>query len=164
MRILSLIAVLGGCLLMNPEHSFAQVGPKQQQPAGAGQALSRVTPEQVATALTQAGIRSQVVTQENTKIVRMTIGQLKTPAVFFSDCNNQGCGNLEFAAFFSADPSWTADGMNNWNSQWRYAKASLDTDGSVTFQMDVLVTGGLTLENIKENGKIFAALLNKFLE
>jgi hypothetical protein len=145
MRILSLIAVLGGCLLMNPEHSFAQVGPKQQQPAGAGQALSRVTPEQVATALTQAGIRSQVVTQENTKIVRMTIGQLKTPAVFFSDCNNQGCGNLEFAAFFSADPSWTAD-------------------GSVTFQMDVLVTGGLTLENIKENGKIFAALLNKFLE
>jgi len=164
MRIVSLIALVVGCLLMNADYSFAQLGPRAQQQPAAGQALSRVTPEQVATALTQAGIRSQVATVNNEKIVRMTIGQLKSPAVFFSDCNNQGCGNLSFMAFIAADASWTLDVMNTWNSQWRYAKASLDSDGSVSFSMDVLVSGGVTLENIKENGKLFAALLEKFLE
>ena len=162
MRIFSLLALLCGLILLNADHSFAQVGPKQQPAAGG--ALSRVTPEQVATALTQVGIRAQVATQNNEKIVRMTIGDLKSPVVFFSDCNNQGCGNLAFMAFFSADPSWTVDVMNNWNSNWRYAKAALSEDGSVAFSMDVLVTGGLTMENIKENGKLFAALLTKFLE
>ena len=87
MRIFSLLALLCGLILLNADHSFAQVGPKQQPAAGG--ALSRVTPEQVATALTQVGIRAQVATQNNEKIVRMTIGDLKSPVVFFSDCNNQ---------------------------------------------------------------------------
>ena len=65
MRILVLLAMLGGCLLINTDNGFAQVGPRQTPGGGGGQVVSRVTPEQVAAALTQAGMRSQVVTQNN---------------------------------------------------------------------------------------------------
>ena len=164
MRIFVLLAMLGGCLLINTDNAFAQVGPRQTPGGGGGQVVSRVTPEQVAAALTQAGMRSQVVTQNNQKFVKMTIGEFKSPIVAFYDCNNQGCGNLEFVAFFNADAGFTADAMNQWNQQYRFAKVYVDTDGGAVFEMDMWLTGGVTMENIKENAKVFGALLTKFAE
>jgi hypothetical protein len=165
MRILALLAMLGGCLLINTDNALAQVGPRTSPGGGGGgQVISRVTPEQVAAALTQAGMRSQVVTQNNQKFVKMTIGEFKSPIVAFYDCNNQGCGNLEFVAFFNADAGFTADAMNQWNQQYRFAKVYVDTDGGAVFEMDMWLTGGVTMENIKENAKVFGALLSKFAE
>jgi Putative bacterial sensory transduction regulator len=168
MRILVLIAVLGGCLLMNVDHSFGQLGPKQGGAAGqqaAGQVVSRITPEQLATVLTQAGMRSQVATtQDGQKYVKVSVGELKSPYVALGNCNNQGCGDLLFGAYFNADPNVTADNVNAWNAQYRFAKVYLDSDGGVAFELDMTLAGGVTLENIKENGRLFAALLTKYYE
>src|SRR5262245_34696070 len=106
MRILSVIAVLGGCLLLTPTPSFSQLGPKGPQPAPkpapapAGGALSKVTAEQVASALTAAGFRAQVVTKGNNKFVTTKMRNFNVSAAFFA-CDGQGCGSMQFISWFN---------------------------------------------------------------
>jgi hypothetical protein len=160
MRIPSMIAVLACCLLTTADQSLAQLGPKGQ-PSAAGQVLSRITPEQLAAALTQAGFRSQVTTGNNEKYVKSTMHGFNI-TVILKDCNNQGCGNYGFVTWFGDKVN--LDFVNAWNNQWRFAKASIDSDGDLEFSSDVLVAGGVTLENVKENAKAFDSLLGALTE
>src|SRR5712691_5642542 len=122
MRIPSMIAVLACCFLTTADQSLAQLGPKGQ-PSAAGQVLSRITPEQLAAALTQAGFRSQVTTSNNEKYVKSTMHGFNV-TVILKDCNNQGCGNYGFVTWFGDKVN--LDFVNAWNNQWRFGKASID--------------------------------------
>ena len=172
MRILSVIAVLGGCLLLMPSPSLAQLGPKNPQPprpapapapGGAGGALSKITPEQTAAALTAAGYRAQVATTKDkapTKYVttKMHNGDF-TVTVYFAQCDAQGCGSLQFTSWFNdkLPPDW----VNAFNFQFRFGRAALDKDGDLRFSLDVGLWGGITLENLKEYARLFDALLDE---
>jgi hypothetical protein len=169
MRILSVIAVLGGCLLLTPTPSWSQLGPKNPQPPKpapaptpaappAGAALSKVTPEQVASALTAAGFRAQVTTKDKSKYVTTKMRNFNVTVSFYT-CDAQGCGSLQFISWFS--DKLTLEWVNAWNNRWRYAKAAVDKDGDLEFSLDVMASGGITLENVKENARIFDYLLDE---
>src|SRR5262249_53007306 len=121
MRILSVIAVLGGCLLLTPTPSLAQLGPKGPQPtpkapppAAAGGALSKVTPEQVAAALTAAGFRAQVNTKGNTKFVTTKMRNFNVSVAFYA-CDAQGCGSVQFISWFT--DKVPLEWVNAWNDR-----------------------------------------------
>ena len=170
MRILSVIAVLGGCLLLAPSPSLAQLGPKNPQPpkpapapapapAPTGGALSKLTPEQVASAITAAGFRAQVATsKDNKKYVTTKMRNFNVTVSFYS-CDSEGCGSIQFISWFSDKVN--LDWVNAWNDRWRYTKAAIDKDGDLSFSLDVLASGGVTIENVKENAKIFDYLLDE---
>jgi len=169
MRILSVIALLGGCLLLMPGPSLAQLGPKNPQPpkptpapttpaAPAGGALTKITPEQVASALTAAGFRAQVTTRDKSKYVTTKMRNFNVTVSFYA-CDAQGCGSLQFVSWFSDKVE--LDWVNAWNNKWRYTKAAVDKDGDLEFSLDVLVSGGITIENVKENAKVFDYLLDE---
>jgi len=44
---------------------------------------------------------------------------------------------------------------------WHYIKAAVDKDGELAFSLDVLASGGITIENIKENDGVFDVLLDE---
>ena len=155
MRLLAMIAIATSCILA-PIQASAQLGPKQQPQAGG--VLTRVTPEQVASALTQAGYRSQVVTRNNQKFVTSSIHGFNITTAFF-DCNNQGCGNLQFVTWFNDKVN--TDFVNAWNAQYRFAKATVDRDGELQFSMDVWLGGGVTLDNIKGYASILEYMLGE---
>ena len=156
MRMLFVI-VLGCSFLIAAHPSLAQLGPRTQQPAGA---LSRVTPEQVASAMTQAGFSSRVQTSKNEKYITTTMSGFNV-RVFFFDCNNQGCGNFQDWSGFTKQESFTLEYVNAWNNQWRFAKANLDSDGNLIFSADVVVGGGVTLDNIKATAQLFDGLMSE---
>jgi hypothetical protein len=166
MRILSVIAVLGGCLLLTASPSLAQLGPRNPQPpkpapapaTATGGAFSKVTPEQVASALTQAGYRAQVTTKNNNKFVTTKMHNFNVTVTFYG-CDMQGCGSLQFISWFN--DKVTLDFVNAWNARWRYTKAAIDNDGDLAFSLDVLAAGGVTLDNVRENAKLFDALLGE---
>jgi Putative bacterial sensory transduction regulator len=166
MRILSVIAaVLGGCLLLTPDLSLAQLGPKGPQPkapppAAAGGALSKVTPEQVAGALTAAGFRAQVQvnTSNNTKFVTTKMRNFNVSVGFYA-CDAQGCGSMQFISWFT--DKVPLEWVNAWNDRWRYVKLAINKEGELVVSLDVLASGGITIENIKENARVFDVLLDE---
>jgi Putative bacterial sensory transduction regulator len=81
--------------------------------------------------------------------------------VFFFDCNNQGCGNFQYWSGFTKQESFTLEYVNAWNNQWRFAKANLDSDGNLIFSADVVVGGGVTLDNIKATAQLFDGLMSE---
>jgi len=153
MRNLCMATVLACCFLL-PEASFAQLGPKGQT----NQILSKVTPEQVAAALIQAGFASKVVTQDNERVVQVTMHGFNA-FVFFYGCDKQGCQAYQFFAGFS--DKVTSDYINAANQRLLFLKASMTNDGTF-LTMDSLATGGITLDNVKENAKMFDSQVPEF--
>jgi hypothetical protein len=158
MRLCSVLAVLACSLSLAIAPSLAQLGPPGPGPGpAASQILTKVTPEQVAAALIQAGYPSQVQTSNNQKYVSSKLAGFNI-LVRFADCDNQGCGNYGFVTWFQ--DKVTLNFVNAWNAQYRFAKADIDSDGDVEFSSDALAAGGVTLENVKENARAYAALLS----
>jgi hypothetical protein len=171
MRVLSRVfsaGVLLACSLLIQEPALAQVGPKGPQGGGgAGAMISRMTPEQLAAALSQTGYPSQVkATQDNkNKYVLSKMGELNVQSWLWGDCNNQGCLAFDFVVWFEPSQDLTVEFANSWNHQMRMVKAALDTsDGYFSFETSVILSGGVTMENVKEHARFFDAVMKKVNE
>jgi hypothetical protein len=158
MRLFAVLAVVVFSCLATGQ-SFAQLGPKQQAAPTGGSIINRITPEQLASALTAAGYKSQVkTTNDNQKFVASSIHGFNVVESLF-DCNAQGCGNLQFIVWFNDKVS--LDFVNAWNAQYRFAKAAIDSDGDVAFSIDIYLDGGVTLDNVKNYAKVFDYMLGE---
>jgi hypothetical protein len=157
MRLFSVFAAIVFSFLVSGQ-AFAQIGPKGAGGGGGG-VVSRVTPEQLASMLNAAGYKSQVKTgNNNQKFIASSIHGFNTVVVPF-DCNAQGCGNLQYIVWFNDKVN--LDFVNAWNNQYRFAKASIDSDGDVAFSIDVFLDGGVTAENIVNYAKVFDYMLGE---
>jgi hypothetical protein len=156
MRSLSAIALLIVCtVLALPPHAAAQ----QQQ------VISRITPEALAAAMTQAGWRSQVAVENNEKYVKMAIFQNRLNAfIDLYDCNQQGCAVLSFLIVFVKDPKQTPALANAYNSRTRFARGSVLDDGRFVIFSDVDLTGGVTVRHLQEAGGNFENAVGEFLK
>jgi len=154
MRILFMMAVLGGLILATPGQSYAQ-----EERAG-GAAISRIQPDKLAAILTAAGYPSEVQSDNSGSYVATTMSGF-TVLVFPYDCKAQGCSSIQFWTGFTADPTFTLEFVNAWNTQWRFAKANLDNEGNFIFTSDLFLDGGVTAENIKLSAGLFDYLLGE---
>ena len=156
MRSLSAIALLIVCaLLASPPPAAAQ-----QQPA-----IARITPEALATAMTQAGWKSQVAVDNNEKYIKLSIYQNRLNAfIDLYDCNPQGCSFFTFVIVFAKDPKQTPALSNTFNSQTRFVRGAALDDGRFVIFSDVDLTGGVTLRHLQEAGGNFEGAVGEFLK
>jgi len=96
--------------------------------------------------------------KDNKKYVTTKMRNFNVTVSFYS-CDSEGCGSIQFISWFSDKVN--LDWVNAWNDRWRYTKAAIDKDGDLSFSLDVLASGGVTIENVKENAKVFDYLLDE---
>jgi Putative bacterial sensory transduction regulator len=161
MRSLSAIALLIVCaLLASLPQAAAQQQPAQQQPA-----IARITPEALATAMTQAGWKSQVAVENNEKYIKLSIYQNRLNAfIDLYDCNPQGCSFVTFVIVFAKDPKQTPVLSNTFNLQTRFVRGAALDDGRFVIFSDVDLTGGVTLRHLQEAGGNFEGAVGEFLK
>jgi hypothetical protein len=156
MRVLLMLAVIVFCLLATGQ-SFAQIGPKG---GGSGASvIDRITLEQLASVLTEAGFQSQLKTTPDdrkfvvTKIHGFNVG------IWPGGCKPEGCSNLEWDVYFS--DKVTLDFVNAWNAEKRFAKAYVGKDGEIGLSMDTILTGGVAPANIAAYAVAFDYFLSE---
>ena len=148
--------IVPGATTAQPRRPPPQVGPSTQ-------VLGKVTPEQVASALQQAGYRAQVVADSNGKHIDTAFRNMNTGVLFYN-CDNQGCGSFQYLTGWTKDPSLSVEYANAWNAAYLFAKAYVDNDGNFVFVMDVNADGGITPKTIGQSALWFDNLLGELLK
>ncbi|MBN1858152.1 YbjN domain-containing protein [Candidatus Bipolaricaulota bacterium] len=60
-----------------------------------------------------------------------------------------GYGSLLFYAAWSTDAPFEFSAINNWNRLARFGRAYVDDQGDPVIELDLLLSGGVTLETVK---------------
>lgn len=78
--------------------------------------------------------------------------------VFFYDCDGGGmkapakpdslCLGFEYRAYFNDYPN-DSETVNEWNNDFHYGSLWRDSDGDLALQLNVIVEGGITGDNIR---------------
>lgn len=84
--------------------------------------------------------------------------------VAFHECDARGnCLSLQIYAGFTLTQPIALERINAWNQQWRFAYASVDTDGAPFVQIDIDMKDGST-EQVRSNIERFHDLAPRFAE
>jgi hypothetical protein len=155
MRILSIF--LGALILIAaPQIGFAKTGSPDS-------VMDRITREEMAALLRDAGYRAEIAQGKESKFIRTAMSGYKV-AVYFYDCNDDGCAALQLSTLFDKAPNLTIHAANDWNAKHRYARAYIDTsDESLFFEYDFVLTG-VTAKFIKDNLSLYETQLGKFVK
>lgn len=82
--------------------------------------------------------------------------------VTFYDCTaNADCQSIMLRAAFRANGQ-TQGEIAAWNSNERFGKAYLDADGNPTVEMNLNLTGGVTVENLTDSFRRWETVLAAF--
>jgi hypothetical protein len=151
MRILSILFGLS-VLIAAAQSNFAQADTQNR-------IIDKITQAEMADILRDVGRPVEVVQGEKQKYLKTSISGYKVE-IYFSDCNHDGCGGLQFSTGFDKAPKYTIAFANKWNNEHRYARAVVDpSDGAFYFDHDFLVKG-VTQEFIKANLLLYGELLD----
>lgn len=121
--------------------------------------------QQVIRLLQAKGYKAELVTGKDADYVRTADSGVPI-TVFFMNCasGKTGCTTLQFYTGF-ADASTTAERMNDWNRDQRWARAYIDKDGDPVIEMDVdMDFGGLSRDLFYDNLGTFLSLIPRFRE
>lgn len=121
----------------------------------------RVTTEQLAKAMQEAGFRAEIRPGKNRPYILSSMSGRRI-SVYMYDCNDVDCGAYQFAMFFSKTERFDLDFANQWNRQKRLAKAYIDTDGDLNFEWDVQLDGGVAPEFVKQTIMTFERYIAYF--
>lgn len=114
-------------------------------------------------ALGRAGLTGEVSTQGRQTSVIGRVGTLPFQA-FLGNCDPSGggCSEIELYAGFTGVPRIALERINAWNNRTRFARASLDPDGSPSLQMDLSLRGGLSADNLKLHLETWGSALETY--
>jgi hypothetical protein len=155
MRMLTAIAICIYSALMMGGQAWAQQPP---------QVIKTITAAQVSTALQAAGYRASVLSnKDGSKYVKTAMNNFNT-FVLLANCSGDDCTSLVFYFAWAKDASLTVNFANAWNSQWRYAKAYLESDGTFVFTYDLNLDGGITMDSVRKNAVLFDGLLAELIK
>src|SRR6266567_645074 len=145
MRFHTAIAI--GCCSLLTATGLSLAQPKipdkeKSQPESQPQIITSVTVEQIATVLQGAGYRAEVATGSNGKKFIKTAMNGAGVAVYFYGCTNENCNSLSFSTYLKKDPNRSVAYANAWNIRYRFAKAYIDGDGDLVFDLDIDLLGG----------------------
>jgi hypothetical protein len=147
--------------------------PSQNAPPAAPAAsdnITSVTPDQMAAIMRDAGYKADVYefgTTTKHKAVATAMEGYKVRVYFYSCDAQNKCGSLNFETSFTKSPNFTLALTNKWNAEHRYTKLYIDpSDGSLNFDFDIFVYGGVTPKTIKDAVTLYDGTLGdlaKFL-
>ena len=84
--------------------------------------------------------------------------------IYFSSCDSKthkDCEDLDlYAGYLGIKPS--ADKINGWNRDTRFARAYLDSDGDAGMDMDINLLHGVSSDNLDSSLGLWAQLVKKF--
>jgi hypothetical protein len=69
-------------------------------------------------------------------------------------------GSLLFYAAWAVDTPVSLAAVNGWNSRSRFGRAYVDDEGDPAIELDLLLTGGVTAETLKEYIEAFVAAVS----
>ena len=83
-------------------------------------------------------------------------------SIYFSNCtDNKNCEDVDlYAGYLGIKPS--ADKINAWNRDTRFARAYLDKDGDAGIDMDINLVHGVSADNLDSTLSIWAQLVKKY--
>lgn len=136
-------------------------------PATADAALARsggVSGADVVKVLQDAGYRAQLDKDDDgdPRIVTKMSGA--TVHVVFYDCAQDRCGSLQLAAALDLERGFSLEGINQFNSQYRYARAYLDDEMDPFLQFDFEVLHTSNSEHIASQLDLWEDVLGRFLQ
>lgn len=114
-------------------------------------------------ALQRAGFTGEASTQGRETSVVGHVGTLPFQA-FLGNCDPSGggCSEIELYAGFTGTGRIPLERINGWNNRTRFARASLDPDGSPSLQMDMSLQGGVSPEGFKLQLETWGAVLQTY--
>lgn len=143
--------------------AMAIVSPAQQQSA----ILDIAQPDVVAKALQEAGYKAELKVDPQGEPEIISAANGANFVVRFYGCTAaMACGSLQFFNYHKKEPYFDAAMANDWNSRKRFLKVAIDSDGDLSFFMDVSTVGGMTVENFRDTVDWFAVMdadLDKFV-
>lgn len=84
--------------------------------------------------------------------------------IYFYDCKNgKDCAALQFSAGWSGTSVGLQD-LNEWNREYRFAKAYLDREGDPMLEMDINTAHGISRSNLESNFEWWQLCLKHFKE
>jgi Putative bacterial sensory transduction regulator len=114
-------------------------------------------------ALERAGFTGEASMQGRQASVVGRIGSLPFQA-FLGNCDPSGggCTEIELYGGFTGAGRIPLERINGWNNRTRFARASLDPDGSPSLQMDISLQGGVSPEGLKSQLQTWGAVLQTY--
>ena len=136
-------------------------------PATVAAAVARpegVSGAEVVKVLQDAGYRAQLDKDDDgdPRIVTKMSGA--TVHVVFYDCAQDRCGSLQLAVALDLDRGFTLEGINRFNSQYRYVRAYLDDEMDPYLQFDFEVLHTANSAHIASQLDLWEDVLGKFLQ
>jgi hypothetical protein len=132
--------------------------------------ITSITPDGMAAIMRDAGYKADVYefgTATKHKAVATAMEGYKVRVYFYSCDPQYKCGSLNFETTFTKSPNFTIALINKWNAEHRYTKLYIDpSDGSLNFDFDIFVYGGVTNKTVKDAVTLYDGTLGdlaKFL-
>ncbi len=98
-----------------------------------------------------------ITSKNGTRFVVIFYGCDKNPSAI-----SRVCGDVQFRSSYEAPDAASLDRMNNWNRDFRFGKAYVDSDGDPTIEMVVNMTGGVTPSYVRNTLKWWTIVLRDF--
>lgn len=136
-------------------------------PAAADAAIARtggVSGAEVVKVLQDAGYRAQLDTDDDGDPRVVTKMSGATVHVVFYDCERDRCGSLQLVVALDLEQGFTLEGVNRFNSQYRYVRAHLDDEMDPYLQFDFEVLHTAPSEHIASQIALWEDVLGKFLQ
>lgn len=87
-----------------------------------------------------------------------------TIRVYHYGCENNVCSSVAFYTSFGKQQQIDANYINAWNREKRFAKLYVESNGALSFDMDVHFTGGVSQEYLASSARLFGTLLKVLFE
>jgi hypothetical protein len=102
-------------------------------------------PPEVANALRAAGYKAELKTNKQNEPYISSSANGSSFTIEFYGCKVlTDCGSMQFYGWYKKEPFQTLAMVNEWNSNKRFLKLSIDKDGDLALWMDVAGVGKMT--------------------
>lgn len=128
-----------------------------------GQMIDATDPDAIAGVLQGLGYRAsvEVATNGNPRI-RSASNGLNFTIWFYACTDGRACRSIQFMTSQDLPSGMTATRANEWNSTKRFTELFLDKNGDPFLVLDVLLAGGVSVENFKAVVRIWDSLVGEF--
>ncbi len=109
--------------------------------------LDLSTPENVASALQDAGYKAKIEKADDGSRYILSAANGNGFTVDLTDCKALKCAGLSLQSFYQAEPYFNLAMANEWNQSNRFLKVSLDEKGQLREWLDIDTFGKLTKAN-----------------
>ena len=139
--------------------SFAQSSPFGQSPPELAMTFKA---EDIASILRDAGYRAELGADSESPRVRTGMGGYNVGVYLYNCDNDRNCRNLQFSLGLRDMQKYPMSSINKWNTEKRFAKATLDDEGNLWLRADVYFYGGVTKQMVSSTAQLFDDLVGDF--